>query len=327
MTQRSNVAEFVRKSQKIHGDKYDYTRTEYHTAKTKVTIRCKKHGFFEITPDKHLGGGGCPTCADEFRKTFGRRVRPITPSLTTEDFINKAREVHGDRYDYANTIYRRTNHKLTITCREHGDFCITPNAHLSSNRGCPVCGREEKRDKLTKTTADFIKTARNVHGNVYGYHNTMYVSIEVPVLITCPTHGDFEQTPTRHIHSRHGCPKCGCYISKGERLISKLLTTWNVNFVVQHTFKNLVGDHRSLYYDFYLPTYNLLIEYDGEQHFRPVNIHGKLSPDQILQTYERTVKYDHIKNEFAADHKIGLLRIPYTMTDKEVKQTLQYRLF
>lgn len=327
MTQRSNTADFIKKSRKVHGDTYDYTQVEYHTAKTKVIVRCKLHGSFEITPDKHLGGGGCPSCAKESRKNFGRRVRPKSPTLTTEEFIRKAKAVHGNRYDYTKTFYRRTNHKITITCQEHGDFSITPNAHLSSNRGCPECGRLEKSRKLTKTTDSFIARAQQVHGDVYDYAKTVYCGVQTPVIITCPTHGDFEQTPSRHLYSRHGCPKCGCYISRGERLIIKLLTSWNVNFTTQHTFENLVGDHRSLYYDFYVPDANLLIEYDGEHHFRPVNIHGKLTNEQIAQTYERTVRYDHIKTMFAEEHKTDLLRIPYTASADTIEDTLYNRLF
>ena len=126
-TKKSNSEEFKNKSIEKHGDKYDYSKVIYVNNKTKVTIRCHQHGVFLQTPDAHLSGQGCPKCANNVRKS-------------TEDFIAKARVIHGDKYDYSKVIYVNNKTKVTIRCHQHGAFLQTPDAHLSG-RGCPGCAQ------------------------------------------------------------------------------------------------------------------------------------------------------------------------------------------
>ena len=127
--------EFIEKARKVHGDKYDYSKVDYKDALTKVTIICPKHGEFYQIPDNHLGGNGCPSCSGNKK-------------LTTEEFIGKAREVHGDKYDYSKVDYVNYNTEVCIICPEHGEFYQTPDIHL---RGisCPAC--RENRPKLDNT--------------------------------------------------------------------------------------------------------------------------------------------------------------------------------
>ena len=125
--------EFIEKAKKIHGDKYDYSRVEYHGAFMDVCIICKKHGAFLQKPHNHLGGKGCPECKREtnHRKQAG----------TKEVFVIKAQKLHGDKYDYSKVEYENAKTKVCIVCPIHGDFWQTPNKHLGGS-GCYFCGRK-----------------------------------------------------------------------------------------------------------------------------------------------------------------------------------------
>ena len=186
--QRMTTEEFIEKAKKVHGDKYDYSKVKYVNKDTKVTIICPTHGEFEQNPRSHLTGKGCPACG-------GSR------KVTTEEFIKKARKVHGDKYDYSKVDYVNNNTKVTIICPTHGEFEQKPSGHLTG-RGCPYCSGKKKL-----TTEEFIEKARKVHGDKYDYSKVNYVDSNTKVTIICPTHGEFEQIPYLH-YSGGGCPSC-----------------------------------------------------------------------------------------------------------------------
>lgn len=126
----------------------------------------------------------------------------------TQIFIEKARAVHGDRYDYGRVVYAHSQEKVIITCTKHGDFEQRPNCHLKGY-GCAKCGREEMAAKLSQEAKDgFIEKACAIHGDRYDYSRVFYIRSKDNVTITCKQHGDFEQTPNRHLKG-YGCYKCG----------------------------------------------------------------------------------------------------------------------
>lgn len=127
--------------------------------------------------------------------------------LTTEEFITKSIEVHGTKYDYSNTIYKTSREKLTIKCKEHGDWQANPRDHLEGN-GCPLCWKQNRSKIRTKSTEQFIIEANLVHNNKYRYPNTTYTRNSNKVKIECPSHGEFEQTPNMHLSHKNGCPVC-----------------------------------------------------------------------------------------------------------------------
>ena len=124
--------EYIQKAKEVHGDKYDYSKTEYINARTKVCIVCPEHGEFWSTPNVLLNGHSCPKCS-----------QPHTKS-NKEEFIAKAREVHGNKYDYSNVEYIDSKTLICIICPEHGEFWQTPNNHLRG-AGCPTCARFKTR--------------------------------------------------------------------------------------------------------------------------------------------------------------------------------------
>lgn len=125
--------------------------------------------------------------------------------MTTADFIRKAREIHGDKYDYSKVVYVKSNLKVVIICPEHGEFLQSPNSHLNG-AGCPKCAAENR----VNDTESFVKKSRMVHGDRYDYSKTKYVDANTKVVITCPEHGDFEMLPTQHTKG-YGCKYCHLY--------------------------------------------------------------------------------------------------------------------
>ena len=191
---RLTTEEFIKKAISVHGDKYDYSKTEYVNSRTKLTIICPTHGEFEQVPKDHTSGCGCQKC--------GRTSTQEILTHTTGEFIKKAISVHGDKYDYSKTVYTGAKNQIKITCPEHGDFEQSAGSHSTGGNGCPKCAGSEKL-----TTEEFIKKAISVHGDKYDYSKVMYNGRTQKVTIVCPEHGDFEQTPDAHFVS--GCNRCG----------------------------------------------------------------------------------------------------------------------
>ena len=125
-----STEQFIEKAKFIHDDKFDYSKTLYLNARTKVIIICSKHGEFTQVPNNHLNGQGCPKCKID--------KSTIELKSTTEEFIQKAKVIHNDIYDYSKVNYSNNYTKVIITCKQHGDFEQAPNVHLKGV-GCPTC--------------------------------------------------------------------------------------------------------------------------------------------------------------------------------------------
>lgn len=187
MSERLTKKQFIEKSIAVHGDKYDYSKTVYKTAKDKVCIICPEHGEFWQTPQSHLLGHGCSKCVG-------------TGKLTTEEFIEKAMTIHGDKYDYSKVNYVNAKTKICIICPEHGEFWQIPNNHLNGS-GCPKCVG------IGLLQEEVIERFRSTHGDRYDYSKVVFSKMRDKVCIICPEHGEFWQTPNAHING-NGCPLC-----------------------------------------------------------------------------------------------------------------------
>ncbi len=133
---RLTTEEFISRARRVHGNKYDYALVEYSGTFTRVKIICREHGEFEQKPTKHLSGHGCKTC--------GGLAAPNARRLNTEQFIAKAKRVHGDKYDYSLVSYERAVLPVKIVCPAHGEFEQRPHNHLSGN-GCRKCAVDRRR--------------------------------------------------------------------------------------------------------------------------------------------------------------------------------------
>lgn len=127
-------------------------------------------------------------------------------AVTTEEFIEKAKKKHSDKYNYSKVVYTRSTDKVNIVCKDHGEFLQTPHKHMQGD-GCPKCGVDRIREKIIGTLQNFLDRAVKKHGSKYSYDKVVYISAKTKVIITCPIHGDFEQTPDDHT-SGNGCVLC-----------------------------------------------------------------------------------------------------------------------
>lgn len=236
--------------------------------------------------------------------------------LTQEDFIQRAKAVHGDKYDYSLVNYINAHTKIKIICKEHGIFKQIPNNHTSKKFGCQLCGYDKIwniRGKIT--TKDFIKRAIKLHNNLYDYSLVEYIHSHVKIKIICKKHGIFKQTPTNHLN-RKGCPYC--YNSIGETKIKQWLEEYNINFIQQKRFKDC-KNKRQLPFDFYLPNHNACIEYDGQQHFKPIQF-GGISIKNAINRFEKTKSNDKIKTKYCKNNNILLIRISYQELLSSIKE-------
>lgn len=185
---RGNIEQLLVDFRKVHGDKFDYSLVEYVHSQKKVKIICRTHGVFEQHIAMHRKGQGCAKCMyDGKRHLLG-------------DVIHKFNEIHDGKYDYSQAIYVNTDTKIKIICPNHGVFEQAAEKHLHGN-GCPKCiGRH-------KTQEEIITEFTLVHGRTYDYRKVKLVSVNSKVMITCFTHGDFNQNPSNHLNGQ-GCPKC-----------------------------------------------------------------------------------------------------------------------
>ena len=288
---RKTPEQFAQEARCVHGDKYDYSKVVYKNNNTPVEIICPEHGSFFMRPSDHLHGCECPSCVHRKR-------------LTTEEFIQRAAESHPDNnhYDYSEAEYVNYITPIKIKCTKCGNyFTATPRSFLSRGRGCPTCYGSHKL-----TQEEFVSRARTVHGDKYDYSESDYQGIDTKLKIICPKHGEFWQTPYQHINLKNGCPNCNS--SKGELMVMRILENHNINFVHDKACLPCLGDLRP---DFYLPDYNLVIEYDGIQHFQPSEGFGG------EEAFRETQARDQLKNKLCEENGIKILHIPYTSEDVE----------
>lgn len=276
--------EFLKRSMETHGDKYKYMEDKFDSKY--VTIICEKHGEFKQKVSSHLKGHGCKKC-----------------SLYKHKDIDKLfKEIHEDKYDYSKFIFSKRSTKSTIICKKHGEFLQSFDSHISGH-GCPSCS-----GNIFITKEYFIEMSIKTHGDRYDYSKSNIVNSTTKTTITCKEHGDFKQVPTSHYIKGHGCPKCN--LSKGEILIENFLIKNNIKYKTQHKIpecKNI----NPLPFDFLICDHNLLIEYDGEQHFKVDGLLNKTEEDLLIRQL-----CDSIKNEFCLNSEIKLLRIPYFKFDE-----------
>lgn len=208
--------------------------------------------------------------------------------LNTGEFIIKANLKHNNKYDYSLVNYIDVKSLVVIICPIHGEFKQIVNSHLNG-KGCPVCAIKSRSDIRKKTNEDFINESLRIHNGKYDYSLVNYINARHKVKIICPSHGIFEQKPDNHL-SGNGCPFCN--ESKGEIKISRILDKLNINYIRQKTFEGCIGKKRKLPFDFYLPEKNLIIEYDGKQHFEIIEVFGGNN------AFNETQLNDKIKNNY-----------------------------
>ena len=308
------LEEFIKRANEIHGEgRYDYSEVNYTNINTKIYIICHNHEIpykFQQLPSAHLLGQGCYICS--------HKLVHENQKLTIEEFIKRAREIHNDKYDYSKVKYVNYDTKITIICRNHSEpyeFEQTPRDHLDGH-GCRKCSYEKIASIRRMTKEEFIERSNEIHGiGTYDYSKVEYINCDTDVIIICPIHSEFPQTPRDHL-SGCGCRKCNK--NKGEDRVRKFLTDRKIKFEEQKTFEDCKYINK-LRFDFYLPKYNICIESDGIPHFKKVNWNGKMTDEEMEEKLKLNQLRDQIKNDYCEKNGINLLRIRY---DENVEEKL-----
>ncbi len=211
--------EFITKAKAVHGDRYDYSKVKYINNQTKVCIICPIHGDFIQRPLDHIKGSGCPECG-KVKNVESRRK-------TTDHFIDEARKVHGDKYDYSNVNYESMSKKVCIICKEHGEFWQTPYTHLNGH-GCSKCAYKGNRQRHYYSQDEIIVKIKSLFGERYSFEKVVYKAMKVPIILVCHEkdehgieHGEFSMRPDNIFSGKQGCPKC--YDNRRSRLQRKTL--------------------------------------------------------------------------------------------------------
>lgn len=322
---RLTTEDFIREAMVVHGDMYDYSRSDYVNPTTKICIICPKHGeFWQLRKTHVQQRHGCLKCG--YEKSNRGNVR-----LTEKIFIERAIKVHGNKYDYSKVKWVNHSTSLCIICPLHGDFTQKGRTHLSG-AGCAKCAQIKVSGCLNGmmlngqtnpviTTEEFISRAREVHGQRYDYSKSIYISSKNKIEIICLKHGSFWKSSNNHIRHEQGCPKC--QLSKGEVAIAIYLDKAAIDYEMQKTYSGLVSKKgRSLKFDFYVPSRNMLIEYDGEQHFGCRKYKNHILSEESIENLQ---KNDMAKDQYAFEHGIPMLRIPFTQKD-EIAEILKEKV-
>ena len=283
-----SLSVFIEKSEKIHFDKYDYSKSIYKGALTKLEIICNKHGTFWQTPSHHINGQGCPKCATENKS---KKLR-----ATKETFLEKAYITHGGKYNYLKFKYKNSITKGIIICHEHGEFLQSPDKHVNAGRGCPKCGGSKR-----KTTRKFIRQAKQVHNNKYDYSEFKYKNAFTKGLITCKIHGRFNQTPDSHLRGS-GCPKCYGRISKTEKKwLDEIERNNNIIVKRQKYIYYYTGNSKKYFrIDGFCEETNTCYEYNGyywhghPNYYNSNDIHPVIKTKTFGQLYQETLGKEKI---------------------------------
>lgn len=234
---------FKARSREVHGDRWDYSKTEYRGSGVPLTITCPEHGDFEQLPHEHIKGKTpCPWCS-------GKKV-------TTESVVSSSREVWGDRFDYTKTKYRNSVTKVTITCREHGDFEQFAYYHIRGFLGCTGCLG------LVKDTESFIaKASLNTYRHGRDYSMSKYSGNQQPIRIKCEVHGEYTTIADYHIQGYETCPPCQARnVSKKEEDLASFIEGVVGNAEVRRNTRREIPPYEL---DVYVPSLRIAVEFNG----------------------------------------------------------------
>ena len=303
-----STEKFVEEARKVHGDKYDYSKSVYVKQSVGVTITCPLHGDFVQTPRKHIRGQGCRKCGDD------KKSRDC--SIGMEEFVRRSKEKFGDKFDYSEVLYRNNKEKVRIKCPVHGWFEMSPSAHLNSKTGCRKCGCEATKARRLQSRGYIVSKSKEVHGDKYGYDNFDYVNWHTPSYVTCPLHGDFLVHCSNHISNKSGCPKCSHKVSRWEEGVLDFISSLGVECEASN--RDVLG---GMEIDIYLPQHRIGIECDGlrwhSELYRGKNFHL----EKTDKCGEQGVRLIHIfEDEWIAKNSIwkSMIRNMLGLTDKKI---------
>ena len=251
--------EFIEKAIIVHGiGRYNYDLVQYINSSTKVKIKCERcDKIIEQIPSSHLDKKGCIDCA--------RKEQSKKRTMTQEQFLEKAKQVFGEKYDYSLTVYKSANEYIIIICKKHGQYKCTAGSHLA-NHECRKCTTEYNSIKRALEKDEFIKRAFKLYKNEYNYDLVEFANMHDKIQIKCDTHGIFIKTVKKHLENQ-GCPKCA------RKNFSAKSINW-LEYVAKT--KNITIQHAMNTGEYNLPNTNLKVDGFCEETHTVYEFHGSL---------------------------------------------------
>lgn len=269
---------------------------KYVNGRTKIDLHCNICGVdFSAVPSSLYMGHGCPNCAGVMK-------------YTTEKFVARMKEISPDITVLGEYVTSKT--KIQVSCGVCGGIWEAIPNSLLKGRGCPHCSPYTK-----KTHEKFVEQMGITHPELIVLGE--YKNNKTKVLCKCKECGhEFMGSPHSMLDSGHGCTKCG--LSHGERKVQQWLDKNGFSYILEYTFSDC-RDKLPLPFDFFLPSMNTIIEYDGRQHFEVSEFFGG---EESFKTLKR---HDDIKNDYCLHNRINLIRIPY-WDFKNIDEILTHKL-
>lgn len=296
--------EFYRRVEIIYRNKsITFKRKRNVSMKTKITAICAKHGGITHTAEWWLNRKGCEYCNGKF---------------FPGDWMKNAKAVHGDKYEYVGEAPKKYNSFIHYICHTHGLQKQRYDIHVQQGCGCAYCtGHLPRSIEIRKE--NFLKKAHKKYGDLFTYNMDEYKNNDTPISITCRIHKyTFKTTPDTHTRKNGSCPVCS--MSSGELQIFLWLSKRNIENIPQYHIRNENPnlDIKYLMVDFYVPTYNLFIEFQGEQHFKDVSFFRR-DKDWSLQKQQLR---DQTMRDYCQRHNIRLLEIKFDQQE-EIEKLLE----
>jgi len=213
---------------RIHKNKYDYSKAIYINARTNITIVCKTHGDFTNTPDNHLKGHGCSKCGHAIskKKQTLRLRKNGNKTLSKSEIIENLKITHNNKYDYSISNILSFESDIEYICPNHGIMKQSLRRHFNGKE-CYKCANDTNGLKKRSNADVVIKKAREVHGDKYDYSKVKYTKMTEKCTIICDCGNEFEQLFSSHLNGR-GCPKCSCSgFDSGKKAILYYLSVGN----------------------------------------------------------------------------------------------------
>lgn len=288
--QKLTTDEFIERSNMMHDFKYDYSKSKYIDASTKLTIICPNHGEFDQRPIGHYNGKGCEKCAYEAKN---KAMSEMKIQKAAGEFIGKAMATHGNRFDYSKAEYKRHDVDVIIICSTHGEFLQPPSSHLN-NDGCAECSYEQKSKAYMLSQDEVIARLNIIHDYKYDYSKLSYDGIIYKIEIICPKHGSFWQRAGHHLEGG-GCPIC----AKSGASKSEIKWLNYIGIPEEHRQAHLIVQGRHYFADGFDPITNTVYEFYGDywhgnlEVFEP-NAMNKKKGKTFKQLYDATVARENL---------------------------------
>jgi hypothetical protein len=294
MARRKTSLEFITEAKEIHRDKYDYSKVVYINTKTKVVIDCNIHGEFQQTPKAHLkGNGGCQEC----RKILISEIMKITNEEF--DLFLVENNLKIKRID----DYSDTETKINFLCLVCNNMWKTAPHYIKDGGGCVECWKNKKlaiSQSLKSSNEDIDKFLidNDIKIKRIGEYTLSNIKLDLECLIC---HHIWGSRPN-DIKRGKGCPLC---LLKNEKIIYEYLRKVNICFSYHHKIFN---KDKNIFVDFYISLHNLIIEYNGSQHYKPVRF-GNRSSDEAKRAFEKQTKRDNALRLYCKNNNINLIEI------------------